>query len=99
MSYWRGLAEGYSRRVESASKAVSDAQEVLQEVLRLEYPLGAVVRVVHHRGSFFGRVVGWDYFGSRVKVENERSGKTSKWWAAHVELEDATTPDAGAREG
>lgn len=90
MSNWQrsGHAEGYSRWVERASNAVREAQEALQEALREEYPLGAIVRVVHHRGSFFARVVGWDYFGARVKVENERSGKISKWWAAHVELED-----------
>lgn len=88
MSYWQGVgrAPNYSRSVEAASAVVNEAKQKLQETLKAEYPHGAHVRVIHHRGHFTGSVVGWDYDGSRVWVKNDRTEKTGKWWAAHVEL-------------
>ncbi len=65
------------------------AEEALRSALEVAYPMGARVRVVHYRGSFIGTVDGWDRHGSRVAVRNDASGKTQKWWAAHVELIDA----------
>lgn len=79
-------ATGYSRAVEQANDAVRAAQKNLQKVLETEYPEGAHVRVVHHRGSFYGNVTSHDHFGARVEVENSRSGKKAKWWAAQVEV-------------
>ena len=84
MSYWHGKARQYSRKVEAAYEAVKSAEKALQDTLAAEYPLGEHVIVVHSRGSFTGTVAGWDYYGARVEVTNDITGKTSKWWAAHV---------------
>lgn len=88
-SYWEGHAPGYSRAVERAALAVSAAEEALRSALEAAYPRDARVRVVHYGGSFTGTVDGWDRNGSRVYVRNDASGKTKKWWAAHVELIEA----------
>ena len=85
MSYWEGRAPGYSRAVEHASEVVREAEAALVETMLTEYPIGSRVRVVHHRGEYTGTVAGVDKFGIRVAVRNDRSGKTQKWWAAHVE--------------
>lgn len=84
MSYWQGHARTYSRKVEAASEAVKAAENALLATLIAEYPLGEHVIVVHSRGSFTGTVDGWDHYGARVKVKNDITGKSSKWWAAHV---------------
>ncbi len=84
MSHWQGYATTYSRKVEAAHEAVKAAENALLATLVAEYPLGAHVIVVHSRGSFTGTVSGWDHYGSRVKVTNDTTGKTNKWWAAHV---------------
>ncbi len=91
MSYWDGHAKGYSRKVEAANEAVKLAKENLLAMLEAEYPRGAHVQVVHHRGQFFGTVIGWDDFGARVAVLNNATGKYSKWWAAHVERIEGKT--------
>lgn len=100
MSCWEGMAPGYSRAVEASAERVRRAEKVLQETLRREYPEGARVRVVHHRGEFYGRVSGWDYYGARVSVVNDHSGKESKWWAAYVEVDDpAAAQPVGSDNG
>ena len=85
MSYWAGYARGYSRAVERANEAVHAAEKALVETMLREYPIDSAVRVVHHRGSYTGTVVGVDKFGVRIDVRDDRTGKTRKWWAAHVE--------------
>lgn len=87
MSHWQGYgrAPGYSREVESANHAVREAEDHLRHVLQQEYPENCPVRVVHSRGQFRGKVIGWDVYGVRVIVRNDRTGKVNKWWAAHVE--------------
>lgn len=94
-SHWEKYAPGYSREVEQATAAVDKAEENLLAALRAAYPIGARVRVVHHRGEFMGVVSGYDTYGSRVRVMNCRSGKTAKWWAAHVELVGSSNAEAG----
>lgn len=86
MSYWEGRAPRYSRMVEAANEAVNEANRRLRETLQREYPAGAAVRVVHDHGTFTGTVAGWDSYGARVSVRNDATGKSKKWWAAHVEL-------------
>lgn len=81
-----GLAPHFSRRVAMDYEAVRQAKERLQETLRTSYPMGVRVAVIHYRGHFNGHVVGWDHEGCRVLVKNERTLKTSKWWAAHVQI-------------
>lgn len=82
-----GYAPGYSyAAVAQAVAAVRIANAALLESMRQSYPLGARVRVIHHRGSFLGEVTGWDERGVRIAVRNLSSGLTSRWWAAHVEL-------------
>lgn len=84
--YTRGSAPNFSRAVALASKAVDEAEEKLRQELKRSYPMGARVQVFHYKGSFFGRVVGWDTHGIRVAVHNDRSRKMAKWWAAQVQL-------------
>lgn len=86
--YWfgPGQAPGFDRAVAAAHEAVKRAEVVLQKALARGYPEGRHVTVIHSRGIFFGRVVGWDYHGCRVTVKNEVTGKVSKWWSAHVQL-------------
>lgn len=86
--YWfgPGHAPHFNRQVAKANEAVKAAEEALQEALRLGYPAGKRVAVIHHRGHFYGYVVGWDHYGCRVAVKNEATLKVSKWWAAHVQL-------------
>lgn len=84
-THWYGQASSFSRVVARASGAVHRAEEAMLDAMRSEYPKGCEVRVVHHRGAFVGHVQGWDKFGCRVIVHNDRTGKTSKWWAAQVE--------------
>lgn len=86
--YWFGVgyAPHFSRPVAMAYEAAQQAQKKLQETLRTSYPMGARVTVIHHRGHFNGHVAGWDHYGCRVLVKNERTLKTSKWWAAHVQI-------------
>jgi hypothetical protein len=86
MGYWNGMAPNYSRAVEYARKQVDEWNGALLLVMQNEYPKGAQVRVVHHRGKFAATVVGWDIHGVRIVVVNNATGKKSKWWAAHVEL-------------
>lgn len=88
VSYWQGPghAPNYSRAVESALADVRAAERALQEVLQSEYPTGADVTVIHHRGQYHGVVVGHDYSGARVAVKNNRTKKVTKWWAANVQL-------------
>lgn len=85
--YWfgEGQAPDFDRSVAKASEAVRAAEQALLDALRLGYPVGWLVEVVHSRGRFFGYVVGWDHRGTRVLVQNERTLKVSKWWAAHVQ--------------
>jgi len=87
-SHWFGVgkAPNFSRRVAQAAEAVTRAEKQLREALKHAYPEGRRVTVIHHRGHFSGYVVGWDEHGARVQVKNERSLKTSYWWAAHVQL-------------
>lgn len=85
MSYWHGHAPNYSRRVEGAYEDSRNSIAALLQVLKSEYPKGAEVRVVHHRGEFTAHVTGWDTDGCRVHVRNVVTGKDSKWWAAQVE--------------
>lgn len=100
-TYWQGYAPNYSRKVEAAYQAVRKAEDCLGEVLRSEYPLNSLVRVTHNRGGkgffFFGTVDGWCRHGARISVLNHNSGKSNKWWAAHVELVEATQPAASSR--
>ena len=86
--YWfgPGHAPMFSRAVAAANQTLKRAEEELQATLKREYPEGRHVTVIHHRGMFWGRIVGWDYYGCRVAVQNEVTGKVSKWWAAHVQL-------------
>lgn len=88
MTYWQGIASapGYSREVEEASDAVRTAEAALLASLQKEYPKDSVVRVVHYRGQFFATVLGHDHYGARVYVRNNSTGKTSRWWAARVEV-------------
>ncbi|BEP93268.1 hypothetical protein GmRootA79_16520 [Acidovorax sp. A79] len=88
MSYWQGngKAAGYSREVEAALNAVRAAESALLATMQAAYPKDSVVRVVHYRGQFFGTVLGHDTTGTRICVRNNHTGKTSKWWAAHVEV-------------
>lgn len=88
MSYWqgKGSAPGYSREVEGALTAVRAAEGALLAAMQNAYPKDAVVRVVHYRGQFFATVLGHDPVGARICVRNNHTGKTSKWWAAHVEV-------------
>lgn len=89
-TYWQGYAPNYSRKVEAAHEAVRKAEDQLGATLKNEYPLNSLVRVTHIRNqkvcTFFGTVDGWCRHGSRVSVLNHNSGKSNKWWAAHVEL-------------
>lgn len=87
-SYWFGVdrAPHFNRQVAKAHEAVKAAEDALRESLRLGYPEGKRVTVIHHRGHFYGYVVGWDHDGCRVVVKNENTLKVSKWWAAHVQL-------------
>lgn len=87
-SHWfgPGHAPHFNRSVALASAAVKRAEAQLTESLRAGYPHGRRVQVIHHRGAFFGYVAGWDHYGCRVAVKNERTLKTSLWWAAHVQL-------------
>ena len=89
-SHWDGTgrASGYSRAVAEASVRVYRAKADLLRVLEENYPIDAPVTVIHWRGAFSGTVCGWDTEGIRVFVKNDRSGKVSKWWAAHVELQE-----------
>jgi hypothetical protein len=90
-SYWFGIghAPRFSRNVALASLKVDEAKEALHEALKQGYPEGSEVFVIHSRGCFTGFVVGWDTWGCRVAVKNARTLKTSKWWAAHVQLVNA----------
>lgn len=87
MSHWQGngLAPGYSHAVEKANEAVRAAEASLLSALKDSYPCGSAVRVIHWRGQFEATVTGHDTHGVRVRVRNNITGKTSKWWAAHVE--------------
>ena len=87
-SYWfgPGRAPMFSRDVAAAHQSLKRAEERLQDALKRGYPEGRHVTVIHHRGMFWGRVVGWDHDGCRVAVKNEVTCKVSKWWAAHVQL-------------
>lgn len=89
-SYWfgPGQAPHFNRQVAKANEAVREAEQELRVALRLGYPLGRRVAVIHHRGTFYGHVVGWDSYGCRVAVQNESTRKMSKWWSAHVQLCD-----------
>jgi len=91
--YWFGFraAPNSSRRVTQASEAVHTEQKELLSALKCDYPLGERVQVIHDRGSFFGTVAGWGHSGCRVMVLNEVTQKLSKWWAAHVQLCNAST--------
>ena len=62
MSYWQGpgKAPKYSRAVERASNKVHAADNALTKALQAAYPMGCRVRVFHYRGSFRGRVRGWE---------------------------------------
>lgn len=80
-----GYSDNYSREVIAASDAVHQAQKNLQTTLQYEYPKDAPVKVVHHRGEYYGFVAGWDYHGCRVIVRNCETQKIKKWWARHVE--------------
>lgn len=93
-TYWFGVghAPRFSRPVALASLAVDEAKNALLEALKQGYPDGREVFVIHSRGCFAGIVVGWDTWGCRVVVKNARTLKTSKWWAAHVQLTDVAAP-------
>ena len=94
MSYWEGYAANYSRRVESAYARVRGAEKDLLEVMASEYPVGAHVIVVHSGGkSYSGTVTGWDSYGARVVVKNDRTWKVSKRWAAQVGLVSIPSQD------
>lgn len=82
-----GLAPNFSRRVAQASEAVHIAKKNLLDELKNAYPKDRRVTVIHYRGQFRGRVVGWNQEGCRVAVENDNTLKVSLWWAAHVQLE------------
>lgn len=88
MSYWqgKGRAPGYSQSVERANEGVHTATAALLTALQESYPVGHLVRVVHYRGQFEASVLGHDTNGARVIVRNTATGKSSKWWAAQVEL-------------
>lgn len=86
LSKLHALVAADSVSVEQANRAVLEAKAALEQSLKQCYPLGARVRVAHHRGGFLGEVTGWDVYGVRVVVRNLSSGKIAKWWAAHVEL-------------
>ena len=88
MTYWQGngMAPGYSRDVEQAKEAVNAAEAKLLDTMKRAYPHDSQVRVVHYRGQFEGTVTGHDIYGIRICVRNNHTGKTCKWWAAHVEL-------------
>jgi hypothetical protein len=90
--HWYGVghAPRFSREVAQASADVGAAQEALRAALERGYPRDAEVYVVHSRGCFHGIVQGWDVYGCRVIVKNTATRKTSKWWAAHVELVNAS---------
>ena len=81
-----GYAPRFGRNTARAYVAMEAAQNALQATLKADYPLGARVDVIHHRGHFTGVVEGWDYYGARVLVRNDATQKASKWWAAHVQL-------------
>lgn len=87
-SHWfgPGRAPHFNRQVAKAAQALKEAEQALEAALRLAYPPERRVAVIHGRGHFYGHVVGWDYWGCRVAVKNERTLKVSKWWAAHVQL-------------
>ena len=88
-SHWLfpGHAPNFSRKVARCEAGVDRAKSLLRRMLQQEYPMDHPVKVVHHRGYFFGRVAGWDVHGTRVLVRNDRTGKESKWWAAQVQLD------------
>jgi len=81
-----GYAPNRSVACEQARRDVYEAERRLHDVLQIEYPRNAAVRVVHHRGEYTGIVVGWDSIGCRVEVENDATGARKKWWSRHVEL-------------
>lgn len=83
--FLEGNAPRFSRLVARRSADVDMAEQRLAEALRREYPEGCRVQVFHSRGAFFGHVDGWDFRGARVRVRNEHTGKSSKWWAAQVQ--------------
>ena len=92
--HWRGVghAPRFSRMVAHAAVAVEEAKNALYAALKAGYPADSRVYVIHHRGCFEGTVAGWDTYGCRVHVKNSITGKVSKWWAAHVQLQEHT-PD------
>lgn len=98
MSNWQGesSAPSYSQEVEKASNEVRAAVAALLETMRREYPVHSRVRVVHHRGQFFGVVTGHDTHGVRVIVRNSTTGKISKWWARHVEVTSVAIEEGSA---
>ena len=72
------MAANYSRRVEIASEKVNDAEKALLDTLREAYPFNARVCVRHHRGVYFGKVIGYDVRGRSLTVLNDKSGKGCK---------------------
>ena len=75
----------FSKTVEEASVAVRTAESNLLAALQGFYPIGSLVRVVHHRGEYVGIVLSHDIFGRRVVIKNEETGKISRRWFREVE--------------
>ena len=75
----------FDRNVEQAAEAVRSAKDNLLAALRIAYPIGSLVWVVHHRGEYMGFVTGHDVFGHRVVIKNVMTDKISRRWFQEVE--------------
>ena len=76
----------FSRMVADAVNNLSEVQQLLQEQLESEYPIDALVRVIHSQGEYLGRVIGHDWHGSRVGIKNLKTEKILYRWFREVEL-------------
>jgi hypothetical protein len=68
-----------------AREILRSAEQRVLDALKADYPINAEVEVVHARGTFRGKVVGWNLHGTRVSVYNHVTGKTRDWWFENVQ--------------
>lgn len=73
-------------KVRIAKSSLRAAEDSVLNALKDGYPLNTEVEVVHPRGRFLGKVVGWNLHGIRVSVYNYDTGKTRDWHFENVEV-------------
>ncbi|MBI3096375.1 MAG: hypothetical protein HYY97_16015 [Rhodocyclales bacterium] len=71
--------------IKAADEDVTAAEANLLDVLKRECPEGALVKVSHHRGEFFARVL-WHKRAGYIAVRNIRSGKKSDRYWSDIEV-------------